>query len=170
MASGNPQPVASRVAPLLMNAAAPPAPDPGPAMPDSFEAVVELFGERREALLRTHLRNHVHLASFEPGRIVVTTTPEAPANLAATVGKLLREWTDKPSTIEISTEESPEPTLRGQADESARVDREEAVRDPVVQAALEAFPGSEVEDVRQVEPAFDGEVLEPEPNDGDEAI
>jgi DNA polymerase-3 subunit gamma/tau len=159
-----------QAAPAQSQTAPPPDPNPGPAMPDSFEAVVELFGERREALLRTHLRNHVHLVSFEPGRIVVTTTPEAPANLAGTVGKMLREWTGSPWAIEVSTEEPPEPTLRVQADEIERVAREEAIRDPVVQAALEAFPGSEVEDVRQVEPAFDGEVIEPEPNDGDEAI
>jgi DNA polymerase-3 subunit gamma/tau len=141
-------------------------------MPESFEAVVELFGARREALLRTHLRNHVHLVSFAPGRIVVTTTPEAPGNLATTVAKLLGEWTGCPWTIEISAEDPPEPTLRAQADETAREDREDAISDPVVQAALEAFPGSQVEEVRYVEPApaFDGEALGPDPNNGDEAI
>ena len=66
----------------------------------------------------------------------------------------------------------PEPTLRAQADETERAARKEAIADPVVQAALEAFPGSEVEDVRQVErpPDFDGEAIDPEPHDGDEAI
>ena len=150
--------------------APPPTPEPPPAMPESFEAVVELFGARREALMRTHLRNHVHLVSFAPGRIVVTTTPEAPADLAAKVGKLLGEWTGSPWTIEVSADEPPEPTLRARADETARAAREDAISDPVVQAALEAFPGAQVEDVRQVEPApaFDGDP--PESNNGDEAI
>ena len=155
------------------NPAAAAAPsEAAPTNPESFEAVVELFGVRREALWRTHLRNHVHLVSFETGRIVVTTTPEAPANLATTVSKLLKEWTGCPWAVEVSAEEAPEPTLRAQADENAREAREDAISDPVVQAALEAFPGSAVEDVRQVEPApaFDGEALDPEPNDGDDAI
>ncbi len=157
-------------APAPAPSAPPPAPEPPPAMPESFEAVVELFGTRREALLRTHLRNHVHLVSFAPGRIVVTTAPEAPADLAVKVGTLLGAWTGSPWSIEISAEDPPEPTIRAQDDEIARVAREDAISDPVVQAALEAFPGAQVEDVRQVEPApaFDGDP--PEPNNGDEAI
>ena len=164
------EPERPQAAPAPNSSATSPAPEAPPAMPETFEAVVELFGARREALLRTHLRNHVHLVSFAPGRIVVTTTPEAPANLSTSVAKLLGEWTGSPWTIEISSDDPPEPTLRAQADETAREDREDAISDPVVQAALEAFPGAEVEDVRQVEPAFDGEALGPEPNNGDEAL
>jgi DNA polymerase-3 subunit gamma/tau len=166
------EPGRPQAAPAPNPSAPAPAPEAPPAMPQSFDAVVELFGARREALLRTHLRNHVHLVSFAPGKIVVTTTPEAPGNLATTVAKLLGEWTGSPWTIEISAEDPPEPTLRAQADETAREDREDAISDPVVQAALEAFPGSQVEDVRHVEPApaFDGEALGPDPNNGDEAI
>ena len=149
--------------------APPPAPEPPAAMPDNFEAVVELFGARREALLRTHLRNHVHLVSFAPGRIVFTTTPEAPADLAVKVGKMLGEWTRSPWRIEISAEDPPGPTLRARADEITRVAREDAISDPVVQAALEVFPGAQVEEVRQIEqaPAFDGDP--PKTNNGGEA-
>ncbi len=148
------------------------APEPPPAMPDSFEAVVDLFGGRREGLLRTHLMNHVHLVSFAPGRIVLTTTPEAPSDLAAKIGTLLGEWTGGKWTIEVTDGDPPAPTLRAQADDAAQVVRDEAISDPVVQAALAAFPGAEVEEVRQVEPppAFDGDALGPDPNNGDDAI
>ena len=141
-------------------------------MPDSFEAVVDLFGGRREGLLRTHLMNHVHLVSFAPGRIVLTTTPEAPSDLAAKIGTLLGEWTGGKWTIEVTDGDPPAPTLRAQADDAAQVVRDEAISDPVVQAALAAFPGAEVEEVRQVEPppAFDGDALGPDPNNGDDAI
>ncbi len=143
-------------------------------MPDSFEAVVELFGVRREGLLRTHLANHVHLVSFAPGRIVVTATPEAPGDLAAKVARLLGEWTGSAWTFEVSADAPPAPTLRARSDEAARADRADAIGDPVVQAALAAFPGAEVEDVRPVEtaPVFDGDAAEPDPgpNNGDEAV
>ena len=140
-------------------------------MPDSFEAVVELFGARREGVLRTHLMNHVHLVSFAPGRIVITTTPEAPGDLAAKIGALLGAWTGSPWTIEVSSEDPLAPTLRARADRAAQAARDDAIGDPVVQAALDAFPGAKVEDVRQLEPVpvFDGESAEPDPgpNDGD---
>ncbi len=140
-------------------------------MPDSFEAVVDLFATRREGLLRTHLMNHVHLVSFAPGRIVVAATHEAPADLAAQVATRLGEWTGSSWTVEISAEDRPAPTLRAQADETARRAREDAISDPAVQAALEVFPGAEVEDVREVEPApvFDGDQRAPDANNGDEA-
>ena len=77
--------------------------------------------------MRTHLRNHVHLVSFAPGRIVVTTTPEAPADLAVKVGKLLGEWTGSPWAIEVSADAPPEPTNRAQADETARAAHEAAI-------------------------------------------
>ena len=37
--------------------------------PQSFAEVVELFGQHKEAQLRTHLFNNAHLVRFEQGRI-----------------------------------------------------------------------------------------------------
>ena len=154
-------------------AAAKPAPEPAPPpMPQSFEEVVELFGARREGLLRTQLRTNVHLVSFAPGKIVFTAKPEAPANLAASVGKLLREWTGQAWTVEISAEAPPAPTLREQADATDQAARDDAIGDPVVQAVLATFPDAEVEDVRPAvaaPAAYDDEPPEPDPNNGDEA-
>jgi DNA polymerase-3 subunit gamma/tau len=48
-----------------------PAPETAPraALPASFADAVKQFADRREAILYTHLFNHVHLVRYEPGRI-----------------------------------------------------------------------------------------------------
>ena len=51
-------------------------------MPQSFADVVALFDKRREAVIRSHLRERVHLIAFEPGRIEFRPADGAPANLA----------------------------------------------------------------------------------------
>src|SRR6202011_4664491 len=62
-------------------------------MPQSFAEVVALFDQRREAVIRSHLRERVHLIAFEPGRIEFRPAEGAPANLANRISQLLGEWT-----------------------------------------------------------------------------
>jgi len=118
------------------------------AAPQSFADIVALFEEKREALLRTHLVSNVHLVRFEVGSIEFRPTEHAPPNLANRVSERLREWTGAPWFVSVSSEAG-EPTIAEQRARTAAERRSAAISHPLVQAALEAFPGAEVAAVRE---------------------
>jgi DNA polymerase-3 subunit gamma/tau len=105
-------------------------------MPQSFAEVVALFDKRREAVIRSHLREHVHLISFEPGRIEFRPSDGAPSNLANRISQLLGEWTGKRWLVARSEAAAGEPTLREQEERREGDLRNEVVRHPSPAAAL----------------------------------
>jgi DNA polymerase-3 subunit gamma/tau len=117
--------------------------------PRSFDEVVALFDQHREAVLRSHLVAHVHLVNFEPGRIEFRPAVGAPRDLANRLGKLLSEWTATRWLVSVSGEEGA-PTLREQAEAREASMRNEAAQHPVVRAVLESFPGARIEAVREL--------------------
>jgi DNA polymerase III subunit gamma/tau len=117
-------------------------------VPQSFTEVVALFEKRREALLRSHLWAHVHLVSFEPGRIELRPATAAPRDLANRLGQLLSEWTGIRWMIAVSEAEG-EPTLREQEERRERELRNEVAIHPLVRAVLETFPGATIAAVRE---------------------
>jgi DNA polymerase-3 subunit gamma/tau len=124
--------------------AATPAPDPPP---QSFAEIVALFERRREMLLRSHLISHVHLVSFEPGRIEFRPAESAPRDLANRLGQLLGEWTGIRWVVAVS-QEAGAPTLATQEAARESLLRNEVVAHPLVRAVLEAFPGATIASVR----------------------
>jgi DNA polymerase III subunit gamma/tau len=130
-----------------------PAPEPLPSasfapMPQSFAEVVQLFDERREAIIAAHLKAHVHLVAFEPGRIELRPAEAAPSNLINQLSQRLMEWTGARWLVARSDADGA-PTL---AEAEAR--RESAVRNevaghPLVRAVLDAFPGATIAAVRE---------------------
>jgi DNA polymerase-3 subunit gamma/tau len=141
-------------------------------MPQSFAEVVALFDKRREAVIRSHLREHVHLVAFEPGRIEFRPDEGAPSNLANRISQLLGEWTGERWLVARSEAAPGELTLREQEERRERDLRNEVVQHPLVRAVLETFPGATIAAVRdRFAPA------EPEPGEprsgseaGDETI
>jgi DNA polymerase-3 subunit gamma/tau len=140
----------------LAEAALDPVENAGPAapvaafepMPRSFDEVVALFDRRREAVLRAHLVNHLHLVRFEPGRIEFRPAAAAPRDLANRLGELLGEWTGTRWMVAVSEAEG-EPSLREQ---QARRDTElknQIADHPLVRAVLDAFPGATIAAVRE---------------------
>jgi DNA polymerase III subunit gamma/tau len=128
-----------------------PAPARGPAPPQSFLQVVELFEKQHEALLRAHLWAHVHLVRFEAGRIELRPTEAAPRELPNKLGSLLSQWTGQRWVVSVSREAG-EPTLKEQAELRTQSLKSEAAREPLVRAVLEAFPGARIESVREIAP------------------
>ena len=119
-------------------------------MPQSFAEVIALFDRRREALIRFHLREHVHLIAFEPGRIEFRPASGAPSNLANRVSQLLSEWTGERWLVARSEVEGQgEPTLREQEESREQDLRNEVARHPLVQAVLKTFPGATIAAVRE---------------------
>jgi DNA polymerase-3 subunit gamma/tau len=114
----------------------------------SFEQIVAMFEERREGILHATLVHHVHLVRFESGHIALRTEPEAPSDLATRVSKFLSEWTGDQWLVSLS-EEAGDPTISEQLDAKEAARRGRATAHPLVQAALEAFPGATVEAVTE---------------------
>ena len=118
-------------------------------MPQSFPEVVALFDKRREAVIRSHLREHLHLIAFEPGRIEFRPAEGAPGNLANRISQLLGEWTGQRWLVARSESALGEPTLREQEERRELDMRNEVERHPLVQAVLETFPGATITAVRE---------------------
>jgi DNA polymerase-3 subunit gamma/tau len=141
-------------------------------MPQSFAEVVALFDKRREAVIRTHLREHVHLIAFEPGRIEFCPADGAPSNLANRVSQLLGEWTGERWLVARSESVPGEPTVREQEERHESDLRSEVAKHPLVQAVLETFPGATIAAVRERFALAEAELDEPRPDSeaGDETI
>jgi DNA polymerase-3 subunit gamma/tau len=125
-----------------------------PPAPDSIAAVVDLLGERREAILQAHLKNNVHLVHFEVGRIEIRPDEHAPRTLANRLGAVLSEWTGRRWVVAISGEPG-EPTLAEQAAAADRRERAAVTAHPLVQAAMAAFPGATIEAIRDLTAAIE---------------
>jgi DNA polymerase III subunit gamma/tau len=157
-----PVPRGSRAAPPEREAPAPPGPlNAAPASsqataaaeetdegPNSFAAVVDLVGARRDAKLKLHLEDHVSLLKFEPGRIEVSLLDGAPAGLVGELGEKLTKWTGKRWVVSVGRGkgEAPIGQMR-RATEAAQI--EQARDHPAVAAVLAAFPEAEIKAVRQ---------------------
>ena len=148
-------PSARRIEAVVAAAAAPqqPAPRPPPTaaldtMPQSFAEVVQLFDERREALIRSQLYSQVHLVAFEPGRIEFRPAEAAPRDLANRLGQLLGEWTGRRWVVSVSQAVGA-PTLAEEEAQRAGELRNEVAAHPLVRAVLEYFPGATIAAVRE---------------------
>lgn len=135
-------------------------------MPATFEAVVALFAERREALIQAQLETYAHVVRLEPGRLELRLDPGASADLANRVGQLLSEWTGQRWIISLSTAVG-EKTLTEKR-EAAELDRFERARGlPLVLAVMSAFPGAEIVAVRDLDDETPAVAEEPPPEEGD---
>jgi DNA polymerase-3 subunit gamma/tau len=163
-AGANPRLTVSAAAAL--QAVPEPAPDAPPGdgfdpVPQSFAELIALFDARREALIRAHLWSHVHLVSFQPGRIEFRKEAGAPDNLANRVSQLLSEWTGTRWLVAYS--EAPgAPTLAKAEAQRESVRRNEVAAHPLVRAVLETFPGAMIAAVRERFVAADAGTEAPE--------
>ena len=126
-----------------------PAPDPEPAAlpavapPDSWRAVVALVRGRREVALANRLECDLHLVRFEPGRIEVRPGPDAPKTIVGRLSEVLSEWTGMRWVVAVSSAPG-EPPLREALRTEERERRDAVLRDPLVKAVMETFPGAQL--------------------------
>ncbi|MSP89905.1 MAG: DNA polymerase III subunit gamma/tau, partial [Alphaproteobacteria bacterium] len=125
-----------------------PAEDARP-QPQNFEQVVALAEARREAGLRTHLVNSLHLVAFEPGRIEFRPAARAPADLANKLGQFLTEATGRRWVVSVSQEPGT-PTLADQRQQNEAKRLDQAAEHPLVRAVMTAFPGAAITAVRDL--------------------
>ncbi|MBI3440862.1 MAG: DNA polymerase III subunit gamma/tau [Proteobacteria bacterium] len=140
---------------LMLRTAAAPAPVLGEpdagisrAHVSSFNEVVALCGQHREAVLQSHLINYAHLVKFEPGHLSLRFAEGAPHNLSGQLAKKLNEWTGQLWMIGLSREAG-EPTLA----EAKRHQQAGVLNDvkahPVVGEVLRLFPGAKITNISE---------------------
>ncbi|MCZ6814142.1 MAG: DNA polymerase III subunit gamma/tau [Alphaproteobacteria bacterium] len=165
-----PPPAGAEVAPppAPSQGAASPAPAPVPApeatasLPVSFEAAVRMLDDAREGILAAELRTQVHLVRYAPGRIEFRPSDSAESTLASRLGSTLERLTGARWAISLSSAEGA-PTLSDQAQSLAEAAKREAAAHPLVRAALDAFPGAKITEVRACAAmAEDGPVPDPD--------
>jgi DNA polymerase-3 subunit gamma/tau len=130
-------------APALVTAPAP------KADPQSIDAVIELIDRENARILYANVSNYVRLVAFESGRIEFSQPPAAPGDLAQELTRFLNEHTDRRWVVSVTQAEGA-PTINQQAVSAVQVRHDKAAENPLVKAVMEAFPGAEIETVRDV--------------------
>ncbi len=115
----------------------------------SFEEVLALAAERREAVLLSHLEKDLHLVSFEPGRIEFNPSAEAPADLANRLSGFLNEATETRWIVSVSAEPG-QPTSLEQRAVAERTLKSEMADQPLVKAVMETFPGATITNISEI--------------------
>ncbi len=125
-----------------------PTPEPVAAAPESlapesFLEVVNLVRAHKETILANHLEQDLHLVRFEPGRIECRPGSQAPRNLAGRLGAFLQDATKTRWMVSVSQDPG-EASIGDQARAREARLTEAALQHPLVQAAMETFPGAKL--------------------------
>jgi len=127
--------------------------------PTSFDDVVALLKDRRQAILLGEVEAHILPGAVEPGRLACALTDGAPNDLLGRLANFLEAETGRPWHVVPTDASAGTETLKARA-QRVREEKIDAVRDhPSVRAALAALPDAEILEVRQEGP------LEAEPHD-----
>ena len=118
----------------------------------SFADIIELAQTHGEAVLRAELMRAIHLVSFQPGHLEVRLTEGAPRDLPNRISRFLGNVTGARWMVEVAQSGGAD-TVGEQMDAQVRSKREDVKRHPLVQSILQAFPGAELEQVKQIGPA-----------------
>ncbi len=126
---------------------------PAPVL-KSLADIVALAEQHRDGLLKAMLKRCVRPVRFEPGRLDVALTEDAPRTLLNDLTVKLRTWTGRNWLVSLSKEEGGQTLaeMESARRESAFLD---ARSDPTVAAILARFPGAKIIDVRIPQAAGD---------------
>ncbi|GIU65903.1 DNA polymerase III subunit gamma/tau [Candidatus Phycosocius spiralis] len=114
--------------------------------PSSFEMALEMLEEAREIVLVTELERFVRLIGFKPGELVIELLPNAPADLLKRTAEALTALTQSQWRVELGKGGRESIVERTKRLAQERLDAATAA--PEIQAALEAFPGARIVEIR----------------------
>jgi DNA polymerase-3 subunit gamma/tau len=150
--SGRSEPATARSEPTMSV-----APSPAQAAPranlQSFADIVALAREHREVRLVYALEHWVHLVRFERGRLELRLDPAAPPALPGELSDKLAKWAGERWVVSVSSATG-EPSIAERKDAEDQARRASAAQDPLLKAAMAAFPGAKIVAVRDRD-AFD---------------
>ncbi len=113
----------------------------------SWQEVADYAAKMRDIPIKVVIERNLRLVNFQPGRIEVQPTSEAPADATGELGRKLTEWTGRRWIVSISREQG-RPTLFEEKEANKQQLVSAAHSTPEVSAIMEAFPGAKVVDVR----------------------
>ena len=122
------------------------SPDAFAAWPD-FASVLELL-QRMDMVLLMQVERHVSLVRYSPGRIEFAPKGDAPRDLAQRLAERLRGLTGGNRWAVTVTNEAGAPTIAEQRMAERREREARALRLPIVQQVLAAFPDAKLKQVR----------------------
>lgn len=115
-------------------------------MPASFEELVKVVGEQREPLLYTQLKQDARLIKFAPGVLELFMDHVPGKDFPARLKGCLEKATGETWQVMLHEKDGGKAaTLQEREDEKRARIREEILKDPLVQAAKEAFPEAEID-------------------------
>ncbi|MBE7635432.1 DNA polymerase III subunit gamma/tau [Sneathiella sp. P13V-1] len=123
----------------------------------NMDDVVDLLQDRADVMLKGQVINFVRPVKFDKGYLEFSPAPGAPVDLAAKLGRRLREITGEPWQVELSADAEGAPTVaeKRQSDRAAMLAAAE--RHPLVQKIKDTFNGATVVEVRDLSPDIDME-------------
>jgi DNA polymerase-3 subunit gamma/tau len=114
-----------------------------------FEDVVAFFGEKRDIRLKRALEAGVRLVRFEQGHIEIQPLANTSGDIARELSEKLTRAAGQRWVVSIATPRADAaPTLKEQAETREDALKAAAAVDPLVKAALAAFPGASIVEVR----------------------
>jgi DNA polymerase-3 subunit gamma/tau len=114
---------------------------------NNYKELVDLFSEKREALLHIVLHEQASLVSFEPGKIALNISPPPARDFITKVTDNLKKWTGDDWQLLLSSDAG-EPTLKAQELAYTEKLKEEAASQPLVASVLDQFPGAKIVGVK----------------------
>jgi len=133
--------------------------------PETFDAVVNLATEAREARLRHDLTTNVRVIRFEPGFLEFSPTDRAAKGLARDLTKFLNDHTDRRWVVNVK-DGGGGATIKETRDAEKAALHKRAVETDIVKAVLETFPEAVIENVRPAARAIAAAPPDPEEGDG----
>ncbi len=129
----------------------------------SFDDVVALVLQHKEAILHGELVSGVRLVRFADGQIEINLTPQAPADLPQRLSRFLGAETGRRWLVTVSTAPG-SPSLYEQQQAAVSERRAAVLNHPVIAEIMRVFPGATLEQIRVVQPPADAA---PEAGDGE---
>ncbi len=115
----------------------------------SFEDVLRIFDQHKEALLYNYLEREARLVSFSKGRIELNFSDRVAADIPGKIAQKLSTWTAQRWIVILSQEEG-QPTIYEQRCKMKKQAIELAKHNDLVKKTLEYFPNSEVIDIEEL--------------------
>jgi DNA polymerase-3 subunit gamma/tau len=120
----------------------------------NFRQFVDLFYNKKEALLHTQLYNSVKLISFKEGEIVVNTSLIRDQHFKRNVAKLISKWTGRIWQIHSS-----DSNIGSSLSEEDVINQQNEIKTmknhPKVKKILEAFPGLSIHSITDITETVD---------------
>ncbi|MDP4032086.1 MAG: DNA polymerase III subunit gamma/tau [Pseudorhodobacter sp.] len=133
----------------------------------TFDQVIDLIREKRDMKLLVEVETCLRLARYSPGRIEFQPTPEAPADLAARLAQRLQGWTGGRWGVSVVSTGGAA-TVAQDRDKDRLLAEAEAMKNPLVQAVIAAFPGAKISAIRSPETLAQTAAIEALPEVEDE--